>query len=101
MQTFFRVHLETLSLHMGKLMPYDEVVNDSEVCKVVLDNLTAHGLKGGLEKFEVPQAITLLPEVWTPESGLITAAFKNKRKVIQLTYQKAIDKMYTKFHDLA
>lgn len=80
---------------MGKLMPYDELVNDPDVCKVVLDNLTVHGLKGGLEKFEAPQAITLIPEVWTPESGLITAAFKIKRKVIQVTYQKAIDRMYT------
>jgi long-chain acyl-CoA synthetase len=89
------VHLETLALHMGKLMPYDELVNDPDVCKVVLDNLTVHGLKGGLEKFEAPLAITLIPEVWTPESGLITAAFKIKRKVIQATYQKAIDRMYT------
>ena len=52
------------------------------------------GLKRGLEKFELPAALTLIGESWTPESGVITAAFKLKRKVIQNMYQKDIDRMY-------
>ena len=52
------------------------------------------GLKRGLEKFEIPTALTLIGESWTPESGVITAAFKLKRKVIQNIYQRDIDKMY-------
>ena len=52
------------------------------------------GLKRGLEKFEIPAALTLISESWTPESGVITAAFKLKRKVIQNIYQKDIDRMY-------
>lgn len=89
-----RVHLETMCHNMGKLISFEEMVRDPEVERAVLRDLTVHGLKGGLEKFEVPQAVTLIPEVWTPESGLITAAFKIKRKVIQDFYQKAIDRMY-------
>ena len=46
-----------------------------------------------LEKFEIPQALTLVSEQWTPESGLITASFKMKRKVIQKCYQRKIDEM--------
>ena len=55
------------------------------------------GLKRGLEKFEIPTALTLIGESWTPESGVITAAFKLKRKVIQNIYQRDIDKMYAWF----
>ena len=90
----FRVHLENLSNSLGKTIPYEEMMTDPDVQKSVLQSLKAHGLKEGLEKFEVPQAVTLVPDVWTPESGLITAAFKIKRKVIQNVYQKVIDRMY-------
>ena len=75
---------------MGKTIPYEEMMTDPDIQRSVLQSLKAHGIKEGLEKFEVPQAVTLIPDVWTPESGLITAAFKIKRKVIQ----KAIDRMY-------
>lgn len=51
-------------------------------------------ISGNLQKFEVPAAVTLCKEIWTPESGLVTAAFKLKRKEIQIHYQKDINKMY-------
>ena len=35
-----------------------------------------------------------LHQAWTPESGLVTAAFKIKRKVIQTVFQSDIDHMY-------
>ena len=60
-------------------------------------SLLFSGLKRGLEKFEIPTALTLIGESWTPESGVITAAFKLKRKVIQNIYQRDIDKMYAWF----
>ena len=60
----------------------------------VLKELTANGLSSGLEKFEIPTALTLCLEQWTPESGLITAAFKLKRKVLQGFYQTNINEMY-------
>ena len=49
-----------------------------------------HGKKCSLEKFEVPTKITLSPEIWTPESGLVTAAFKLKRKCIQVRFRCSI-----------
>ena len=51
-------------------------------------------LFSGLEKFELPSALTLIEEAWTPESGLITAAFKLKRKILQGFYQTDINRMY-------
>ena len=83
-----------MSHNLGKTIAYEEMMNDPDVEQSVLNSLLTHGLKEGLEKFEVPQALTLVSDVWTPESGLITAAFKIKRKVIQNVYQKAIDRMY-------
>ena len=91
---YSRAHLESMSHKLGKTISYEEMMCDPDVEKAVLTSLHGHGLKEGLEKFEVPHVLTLVPEVWTPESGLITAAFKIKRKVIQTLYQKAIDRMY-------
>lgn len=51
-------------------------------------------LAGKLQKFEVPAAITLCKEVWSPDMGLVTAAFKLKRKDIQDRYQHDINRMY-------
>jgi long-chain acyl-CoA synthetase len=49
---------------------------------------------GKLSKYEVPTAITLCKEVWSPEMGLVTAAFKLKRKDIQDKYKSEITRMY-------
>ena len=43
--------------------------------------------------------ITFVPEVWTPESELVTAAMKLKRKQIQQKYQILIDEMYQSLED--
>ena len=47
-------------------------------------------------KFEIPKAVYLVADEWTPESGMVTAAFKLKRKAIQFAFQPAIDLMYGK-----
>lgn len=51
-------------------------------------------IAGKLQKFEVPAAVTLCKEVWSPDMGLVTAAFKLKRKDIQDRYQHDINRMY-------
>ena len=61
---------------------------------MLFQELCHHGKKAGLEKFELPGALTLCQELWTPESGLVTAAFKLKRKPIQDYYQKELNRMY-------
>ncbi|XP_046646817.1 long-chain-fatty-acid--CoA ligase 4-like [Daphnia pulicaria] len=63
--------------------------------QLVLKELQKHAVKCRLQKFEVPQALTLLSDIWTPDSGLVTAAFKLKRKNIQDHYQFLINRMYS------
>ena len=55
----------------------------------------AFGKQHGLEKFEIPTKMTLIPIPWLPDTGLVTAALKLKRKEIQRRYQEDIDRMYS------
>ena len=47
-----------------------------------------------LERFEIPQRVKICQEIWTPDTGLVTDAFKLKRKVIQDRYSTEITRMY-------
>lgn len=47
-----------------------------------------------LERFEIPRKICLSPDPWTPETGLVTDAFKLKRKQLKTHYQDDIERMY-------
>lgn len=67
-----------------------------DVTGAVLRELVKHSRLNNLEGFETPGAISLVAEEWTPESGLVTAAQKLKRKPIQERYQQDIDRMYRK-----
>jgi len=75
---------------------YEDICNDPGVVQEVLKTLSAHGKNNGLEKFEIPTEIQLCPDIWMPDSGLVTAAFKLKRKAIQEYFQSSIDMMYGK-----
>ncbi len=67
---------------------------DPDVEKAILKEIQVHGTKCKLQKFEIPGAVKLCPEVWSPDMGLVTAAFKLKRKNIQDRYQGDINRMY-------
>ena len=47
-----------------------------------------------LERFEIPQKYTMCPDPWTPDSGLVTDAYKLKRKNIDRHFNHEIDSMY-------
>ena len=87
-------HLERMAHELGKTLPYEKLLDDVDVQNHVLKVLNIHGQRNRLQKFELPQALTIVPDQWTPESGLITASFKMKRRKIQNFYQRHIDRMY-------
>ena len=90
-----RNKLTTLAEKFGLgYVSFEELCTNTTITDAMLKELSQHGRKAGLEKFETPGAITLCTELWTPESGLVTAAFKLKRKPIQDYYQKDLKRMY-------
>lgn len=58
------------------------------------DFIADFGKKRKLGKFEIPTKIALCEDPWTPESNLVTAAFKIKRKEVVSKYQEVIKKIY-------
>jgi len=89
-------HLQALIVKSGiKWTSIEVAVANPKVEKLVLDEIKKYAVNRRLEKFEIPQAIKLLSEVWTPDTGLVTAAFKLKRRSIQERYQHLIDRMYS------
>ena len=58
---------------------------------IVVAKLEKFGLSMGLERLECPRKVLLTLDEWTPETGLVTAAFKIRRRFIVQKYQKEID----------
>lgn len=44
-----------------------------------------------LDKFETPAKIKLMPDPWTPESGLVTAALKLKREQLKSEFKDDLE----------
>ncbi|KAL5289305.1 ACSL4 family protein [Megaselia abdita] len=87
--------LEDLAAKNGITSTKFEDLCDSPVLeKAIIKEMAEHAKKCKLQKFEIPAAVTLVKEVWSPDMGLVTAAFKLKRKDIQDRYQKDILRMY-------
>nr|CAH7730732.1 unnamed protein product [Callosobruchus chinensis] len=74
---------------------FEELCDDERVRKAVTEALAEHGRKCKLHRFEIPTVVKLISEIWSPESGLVTAAFKLKRKDIQERYRNEIKRMYS------
>ena len=89
-----KTYLDKVAKTLGVTMDHEQLINDINVKLHTMKELISHGIQSGLEKFEIPKDIALVSEEWTPESGLITASFKVKRKQIQNYYQEVIDRMY-------
>lgn len=88
-------HLEELAIKNGLTnLKFEELCASPVMEKAVIKEIEEHAKKCKLHKFEVPAAVTLCKEVWSPDMGLVTAAFKLKRKEIQEKYQHDINRMY-------
>lgn len=74
---------------------FEELCSDPVVEKAVLKELADMGRKSKLEKFEVPAKLKLCTEIWMPDSGLVTDAFKLKRKNIEEKYKPSLQRMYS------
>lgn len=73
---------------------FAELCEREETIKEVHSSLVKAAKEARLEKFEIPAKIRLLPNPWTPESGLVTAALKLKRDIIRKTFSEELSKLY-------
>lgn len=60
-----------------------DICADPKVRTAALVEINAVGKKAGLANMELLQAVVLVADEWTPESGLVTAAQKLQRKPIE------------------
>ena len=73
----------------------EDAVSDPEVTRKLAKSLSDYGLANGLSRTEVPTKIILSPIEWTPDSGLVTAAMKIRRRFIESHFKDEIEKIYT------
>ncbi|KAA0201345.1 hypothetical protein HAZT_HAZT000552 [Hyalella azteca] len=71
-----------------------DLCNDADVVKAVLKTLQSHGRSQKLNRAEIPTALFLTSEPWTPDNGLVTAALKLRRKPIVKHFSQQIAAMY-------
>ena len=71
-----------------------ELCDKAEAIKEVQASLSKVGKDARLGKFEIPAKIKLLPDPWTPESGLVTAALKLKREQVKAKFKDELNKLY-------
>jgi long-chain acyl-CoA synthetase len=91
-----RKHIEALAHKIGITadIGWPDLCDHPNLQQAVVRSLQEYGLKYKLEKFELPQRVKLVMEVWTPDTGLVTEAFKLRRKNIESHYITDIMRMY-------
>ncbi|KAH9375908.1 hypothetical protein HPB48_012548 [Haemaphysalis longicornis] len=89
-------HLQLLARDLGKKesATLQELCDDPQLTHTVAESIMSHAAANGLHKTEVPRKVKLCAEQWNPDSGLVTATFKIRRKPLQNFYQRDIDALY-------
>ncbi|XP_028968823.1 long-chain-fatty-acid--CoA ligase 4 [Galendromus occidentalis] len=90
-------YLEQLASTLNKEnLSFEEMCEDPEIVNAAKREIHEHSKKCQLHKMEIPTKVKLCSESWQPDTGLVTAGFKIRRKQITNYYQKHIDEMYSK-----
>lgn len=79
---------------MTKFEDLEQLCNDPRARAAVLAEMNAVGKEGQLRGFEYAKAVTLMPEPFSVENGLLTPTFKIKRPQAKERFAKAISNMY-------
>lgn len=87
-------HLEALAEQYSIKGSWTDLCSNPAMEELVLKAITEAALAAQLERFEIPRKIRLSPDPWTPETGLVTDAFKLKRKELKSHYKDDIERLY-------
>lgn len=80
---------------LDKQLQINDSYDDPEVVKLVLSEMRSYGsTQGKLLRREIPAAIKIVREIWSPDNEMLTAAMKLKRRNIVKLYQADIDKLF-------
>ena len=92
-----RVTLVTLaeSLGIAKDTAYEDICKDKRVVSAVKSHFLDIMKDSKLSSIEKPRRIKLCTEDWTPDNGLVTAAFKIRRRQLHDFYKNDLDEMFT------
>ncbi|XP_002321205.4 LOW QUALITY PROTEIN: long chain acyl-CoA synthetase 8 [Populus trichocarpa] len=72
---------------------FSELCNEADAVSEVEQSLSKVAKALRLDKFETPAKIKLLPDPWTPESGLVTASLKIKREQLKSKFKDELQKL--------
>ena len=92
------VSLAKLAKSLGKdHLTHDQICRDPIVLKEVLRVMSIHCSKARLHKNEIPAKVLLVSDEWSPDTGLVTAAMKIRRKNVAEMYKLYISRLYGAF----
>uniref|UniRef100_A0A8C5BP50 Long-chain-fatty-acid--CoA ligase n=1 Tax=Gadus morhua TaxID=8049 RepID=A0A8C5BP50_GADMO len=78
----------------GFVGSYEELCQNPDVQKAVLEDMTAVGKAGGLKSFEQVKALYLHPEMFSVANGLLTPTLKSRRVDLRRVFQEQITRIY-------
>ncbi|XP_030646141.1 long-chain-fatty-acid--CoA ligase 6 isoform X2 [Chanos chanos] len=80
----------------GFVGSYEELCQNPDVKKAVLEDMTAVGKEAGLKSFEQVKDLYLHPEMFSVSNGLLTPTLKSRRVDLRRVFQEQIKQMYSK-----
>uniref|UniRef100_UPI003AADE88C long-chain-fatty-acid--CoA ligase 1a isoform X1 n=1 Tax=Centroberyx gerrardi TaxID=166262 RepID=UPI003AADE88C len=75
---------------------YSELCSNKDVKNAILEDILMLGKEGGLKSFEQVREITLHPEMFSVQNGLLTPTLKAKRAELRSHFREQIDALYAK-----
>eukprot|EP01089_Gocevia_fonbrunei_P013584 TRINITY_DN350_c0_g1_i1.p1 TRINITY_DN350_c0_g1~~TRINITY_DN350_c0_g1_i1.p1 ORF type:complete len:705 (-),score=190.95 TRINITY_DN350_c0_g1_i1:91-2205(-) len=72
----------------------ESLANNEKLKKAIIADLKAVATSAKLNRFEEIVAIHVTPTAWTPDTGLVTDALKNKRPVLSEAFKSELAELY-------
>lgn len=83
-----------LPLVLSAAQDMPALCQEKAVIQAIMHSMAQEGKAAQLRSFEQVSAVTLVPEPFTVENGLLTPTFKLKRPQAKAAYEALIDNMY-------
>ncbi|XP_016806490.3 long-chain-fatty-acid--CoA ligase 1 isoform X5 [Pan troglodytes] len=74
---------------------FEELCRNKDVKKAILEDMVRLGKDSGLKPFEQVKGITLHPELFSIDNGLLTPTMKAKRPEMRNYFRSQIDELYS------